>query len=155
MTSVIIASLMAIPLTVATGAADRAQHPYWLQSATQTDNPVGISQRFKRAQKGDAASQLIIGMRYLELRNYDQALYWLEKSAAQGNVEAQMYLGDAYARGKGVSVDFVEAHKWLSLAAAKGGQEAKFRFQYLLSKMTPAQIAEALRATPACNPTVE
>lgn len=155
MTSVIIASLMAIPLTVATGAADLAQPPYWLQSATQTNNPVGISQRFKRAQKGDAASQLIVGMRYLELRNYDQALHWLEKSAAQGNVEAQMYLGDAYARGKGVSIDLVKAHMWLSLAAAGGGDEAKNRFQYLVSKMTPGQIAEAQRATRRPDPRME
>ena len=155
MTSVIIASLMAIPLTVATGTADRAQHPFWLQSATQTNKSVGISQRFKRAQKGDAASQLIVGMRYLELQNYDQALYWLEKSATQGNVEAQMYLGDAYARGKGVSIDFVKAHMWLSLAAAKGGDEAKNRFEYLQSKMTPEQIAEARRASLAPKPAVE
>jgi len=150
MTSVVIASLMAIPLTVATGGADRAQQSYFLQSATQTNKPVGISQRFKRAQEGDAASQLVVGMKYLELQNYDQALHWFEKSAAQGNVEAQMYLGDAYARGRGVSVDFVKAHMWLSLAAAKGGDEAKNRFQYLLSKMTPGQIAEARRVTDDC-----
>lgn len=155
MTSVIIASLMAIPLTVGTGAADQAQHSYRLQSTTQKDNLIGIAQRFKRAQNGDAASQLIVGMRYLELQNSVQALYWLEKSAVQGNVEAQMYLGDAYAHGKGVSVDFVKAHMWLSLAAAKGGYEAKFRFEYLLSKMTPEQIAEAQRATLARKPRIE
>ena len=155
MTSVIIASLMAIPLAVGIGAADRAQHPYWLLSTTQKDNPVGISQRFKRAQKGDATSQLIVGMKYLELQNSAQALYWFKRSAAQGNVEAQIHLGNAYAQGKGVSVDYVKAHKWLSLAAAKGGYEAKFRFQYLLSKMTPAQIAEAERATFARRPRTE
>lgn len=155
MTSVIIASLMAIPLTMAAGAADRAPHPYWLQSATQKDNPVGISRRFKRAQKGDAASQLIVGMKYIELQNYGQALHWLKKSAAQGNVEAQMYLGDAYARGKGVSIDLIKAHMWLSLAAASGGDEAKNRFQYLVSKMTPEQIAEAQRATRRPDPRME
>jgi hypothetical protein len=150
-TSAVIASLMAIPLTVATGGADLVQHPYFLQSATHTNNPVvGISQRFKHAQEGDAASQLVVGMKYLELQNYDQALHWLEKSAAQGNVEAQMYLGDAYARGRGVSIDLVKAHMWLSLAAAKGGDEAKNRFQYLLSKMTPGQIAEAQRVSDDC-----
>ncbi len=150
MTSVVVASLMAIPLTVATGDADSAHHLYFLQATTQTDNPAGISQRFKRAQEGDAASQLIVGMRYLELQNYDQALHWFEKSAVQGNVEAQMYLGDAYARGRGVTIDFVKAHMWLSLAAATGGYEAKNRFQYLLSKMTPEQIAEAQRVSGDC-----
>lgn len=151
MTSIFIASLMAIPLAVGTAAADRAQHPYLLQTSTQKDSPPGITQRFKRAQNGDAASQLIVGRKYLELQNIAQALYWFEKSAAQGNVEAQMHLGDAYAYGKGVSVDIVKAHMWLSLAAARGGYEAKFRFEYLLSKMTPEQIAKAQRATLARN----
>ncbi|MGI9512158.1 MAG: tetratricopeptide repeat protein, partial [Anderseniella sp.] len=80
------------------------------------------------------------------LQNFSQALYWFEKSAGQGNSEAQIHLGDAYARGKGVSVDLVKAHMWLSLAATKGGYEAKFRLQYLLSQMSPEQIAEAQRA---------
>ncbi len=155
MTSIIIASLMAIPLAAGTGAADRAQHPYLLQTTTQKDTPLGITQRFKRAQNGDATSQLIVGRKYLELQNTAQALYWFEKSAAQGNVEAQMHLGDAYAYGKGVSVDIVKAHMWLSLAAARGGYEAKFRFEYLLSKMTPEQIAEAQRATLARNRTID
>ena len=146
MTSVIIASLIAIPLVAVAGAADQALHPHLLPSATQKDNPVGISQRFKQAQQGDAASQLIVGMKYLELQNFSQALHWFERSAAQGNVEAQIQLGDAYARGKGVAVDFVKAHMWLSLAAARGGYEAKFRLQYLRSRMTPEQIAEAQRA---------
>ncbi len=146
MTSVLIASLMAIPLVAGPGIPDRTPLPLWLLSTTQKDNTVGISQRFKRAQKGDAASQLIVGMKYLELQNFSQALHWFEKSATQGNVEAQIHLGDAYARGTGVTVDFVKAHMWLSLAAAKGGYEAKFRLQYLLSKMTPEQIAEARRA---------
>ena len=135
MTSVIIASLIAAPLAAGTTAPDRAIHPYQLSSATEKDGPVDISQRFKRAQKGDAASQLIVGRKYLELQNFARALYWFEKSAGKGNIEAQIHLGDAYARGKVVSVDLVKAHRWLSLAAAKGGYEAKFRLQYLLSKM--------------------
>lgn len=155
MTSIFIASLMAIPLAVGTGAADQAQHPYLLQTTAQKDSPPGITQRFKRAQNGDATSQLIVGRKYLELQNIAQALYWFEKSAAQGNVEAQMHLGDAYAYGKGVSVDIVKAHMWLSLAAARGGYEAKFRFEYLLSKMTPEQIAEAQRATLARKRTID
>lgn len=146
MTSLIITSLVAIPLAVGSGFADRAKHPYWLFSSTQQDKPISISQRFKLAKKGDPASQLIVGLKYLELQNTAQALYWFEKSAAQGNAEAQMQLGDAYARGKGVSLDYITAHMWLSRAAAKGTYEAKYRFEYLLSKMTPEQIAKAQRA---------
>jgi TPR repeat protein len=91
-------------MAVGTDASDRPILPYWLSSATEKDSPADISQRFKRAQKGDAESQLIVGRKYLELQNFSQALYWFEKSAGQGNIEAQIHLGDAYARGNGVSV---------------------------------------------------
>ena len=50
-----------------------------------------------------------------------------------------------YFMGKGVPQDYVEAHKWLSLAAAQGYKDvAKFR-DLIASTMTPEQIAEAQR----------
>ena len=50
-----------------------------------------------------------------------------------------------YALGQGVPKDYVEAHKWLSLAAAQGYKDvAKFR-DLIASTMTHAQIAEAQR----------
>jgi len=56
-----------------------------------------------------------------------------------------MHLGDAYARGKGVPIDLVEAHMWLNLAAARGSYEAKFRSEYVSAQMTAEQITAAQR----------
>ncbi len=143
MTSVVFASLIAIPLVLGHVATDRAALSYRLKPVSQITNEIGIAQRYKLAKDGDAVSQVLIGIRYLELRNTVKALYWFEKSASQGNAEAQIHLGDAYARGLGVSVDLVKALTWLNIAAAQGGYEAKFRVEYLSSRMTPEQIAEA------------
>ena len=62
---------------------------------------------------------------------------------------AHFQLGEAYARGRGVLQDYVEAHKWLNLAAARlaGGaqdQAAALRDE-VAAHMTPAQIADAQR----------
>jgi TPR repeat protein len=48
-----------------------------------------------------------------------------------------------YWMGKGMPQNYVMAHMWFNLSAAKGGMNAaKFR-DSLAKKMTPAQIAEA------------
>ncbi len=49
-----------------------------------------------------------------------------------------------YYKGEGVPQDYVEAHKWLNLAAAKDSQHAKAR-DLAAAKMTREQIAEAQR----------
>lgn len=143
MTRAILASLIIMFLGLGHAAADLAAPSNRLQPVIQINKKAGISQQYKLAKDGNAASQLLIGVRYLELRNSAKALYWFEKSASQGNAEAQMHLGNAYARGKGVPVDLVKAHMWLDLAAAQGGYEAQFRFEYVASQMTPEQIARA------------
>lgn len=53
-----------------------------------------------------------------------------------------------YAGGLGVPQDYVEAHKWLNLAAAtftekEGRDEAVQARDRVAARMTPAQIAEA------------
>ena len=145
MNCAVLTSILAISLVLGHAAAEPAMPSNRLQPVSQINQKTGISQQYKLAQDGDAASQLLIGIRYLELRNSVKALYWFEKSASQGNAEAQMHLGNAYARGKGVPVDLVKAHMWLNLAAAQGGYEAQFRFEYLSSQLTPQQIIRAQR----------
>jgi TPR repeat protein len=70
---------------------------------------------------------------------------WMKRAAEQGNAQAQDAIGRMYFGGVGVPKDYVEAHKWLSLAAAQGYKDtAQFR-DLIASAMTPAQIAEAQR----------
>ena len=72
---------------------------------------------------------------------------WWRKAADQGHADAQYTLGLRYDLGDGVPQDYVEAHKWLSLAASRvTGDEQK---RYAVARdatakaMTPAQLAEA------------
>ena len=44
----------------------------------------------------------------------------------QGNVDAQLNLGDIYARGDGVPENLAEAVKWLRRAAEQGHADAQF-----------------------------
>ena len=103
----------------------------------------------RAAEQGNADAQIRLGVMYEDGRgglaqDYAEAAKWYRKAAEQGNVDAQATLGFRYEHGKGVPQDYVLAHMWLSLAAAKGYQCAD-KCDALAAKMTPAQIAEAQR----------
>jgi hypothetical protein len=46
--------------------------------------------------------------------------------ANQGNTDAQLKLGDAYLRGRGVKQNDAEAFRWFLIAAEKGNAEAQY-----------------------------
>ncbi len=60
--------------------------------------------------------------------------------------DALFDMGLKYATGRGCSVNLVEAHKWLNIAAIKGSDRAAELRQDLAQSMTKMQLAEALRA---------
>ncbi len=76
-----------------------------------------------------------------------------KKAAEQGDEVAQFSLGDMYESGTGVPQDYVLAHMWFNLAAAKGYPFARDRRDYLAQYMTPDQIAEAQRLAREWKPT--
>lgn len=55
-----------------------------------------------------------------------------------------------YAEGHGAPQNLVQAHLWLSMAAAQGNEFAAQERDKVVMKMTPAQIAEAQRLTQQC-----
>jgi hypothetical protein len=69
----------------------------------------------------------------------------------QGPLSADAFydLGIRYAVGNAVAADLVTAHKWFNIAAMKGSAEAVRQRQDIAANMSPAQIAEALRAARA------
>ena len=75
---------------------------------------------------------------------------WYRKGADQGFADAQYNLGIMYAKGEGVPQDYVQAHKWWNLAAARyeasetvdRNMAVKNR-DIVAAKMTPAQIEKA------------
>lgn len=67
-------------------------------------------------------------------------------AAERDHAHAQFLLGNMYLRGDGVGADAVQAHLWLSLAAANGWWKAReLRERLVAERMTPAQVAEAAR----------
>ena len=69
-------------------------------------------------------TQLTKANTYYGQGDYQNAILWLNKAAAQGNTEAQDALGYIYANGKGVTVDSVKAVYWYKQAADQGDYKA-------------------------------
>jgi TPR repeat protein len=80
--------------------------------------------------------------------DYAGAYGLLHQSAERGHANAQYNLGLMYEGGQGVAQDYVQAHKWFSLATA-GATDMVLRLAATAStdrateKMTRAQVAEA------------
>lgn len=81
-----------------------------------------------------------------DMRSGDLRLaVWLA-DAACGEADACFDLGVAFSTGNhGVNADFVEAHKWFNLAAARGHAEASWCRADIADEMTAREIAEAQR----------
>ena len=78
-----------------------------------------------------------------EAGRYAEALKEWRQAARQGDKRAMVALGRAFVKGLGVPQDFVEAHKWLNLAAARGDAKAAAERDTLAKEMTAEERAEA------------
>ncbi len=66
--------------------------------------------------------------------NYATALKtWLPK-ASEGNAEAQVYVGEIYEKGMGITPDFTMAAMWYRKAAEQGNSTAQTNLGYLYEK---------------------
>jgi len=136
------APVMAGPIEDATAAFGRGDYA----TAIRLIRPL--------ADQGDAEAQLDLGAMYQNgqgvPQDYATAVRWFRKAADQGDAIAQNNLGLMYYNGQGVPQDYVQAHMWLNLAAAtfpatdaESRQKAVKNRDFVASKMTPEQIAEA------------
>lgn len=84
------------------------------------------------AEQNDENAQLNLARLYEYMADeiydqyYEKALYWIEKSANLGNIDAQMLAADYYESGKGVEIDLEKAISWYEKAAGNGGAYAKY-----------------------------
>jgi len=88
----------------------------------------------KAAEQGDADAQYMLGWIHdisSVIQDYSEAAKWYRKAAEQGHVRAQVFLGEMYEEGAGVTQDYSEAVKWYRKAAEQGDADA----QYFLSDM--------------------
>ncbi|WP_374764964.1 hypothetical protein [Yunchengibacter salinarum] len=67
-------------------------------------------------------------------------------AAERGDAQALYNLGLFYSTGYHVNRDYVEAHKWLNLAAINGVPRAMADRADLAREMSPQEIAHAQRA---------
>ena len=78
-----------------------------------------------------------------ETGRHAEALAQWQAAAKTGDARAMLALGRAYVKGLGVPQDYVEAHKWLNLAAAEGYAQAASERDALAAKMTAEERSEA------------
>ena len=93
------------------------------------------------------------GLAAYQRGDYSSARTIVEPLANSGDSHAQYLLGRMHARGEGVLQDFVVAHQWLNLSAARGNAEARTERDRIARQMTPSQIAEAQQLARAWRPT--
>jgi len=78
----------------------------------------------RAADQGHAPAQALYSRILRQTDATDQALAYLRKAAAQGDLEAQFELGSMYAGGEDVPRDLDEARRWLERAARGGYRSA-------------------------------
>ncbi len=93
-------------------------------------NPPELRELLKKAERGDAVSQLELGKLYEKgtsriPKNESAAFGWYLKSAQNGNMKAATHLGNMYSNGIGVGKDAKAAAQWLEKAANSGDPVAE------------------------------
>ncbi|MEX2480361.1 MAG: peptidoglycan-binding protein [Gammaproteobacteria bacterium] len=98
------------------------------------------------------AADFNAGMAAYERQDYSTAGREFSALAANGDPYAQYMLGRLHAQGHGVTQDYVEAHRWYNLAAARGHGHAAQARDTLAQRMSRAQIADAQRRAEQWQP---
>ena len=85
------------------------------------------------------------GLRLWSKGKYSEAIAEWRSASEDGDRQAMLQLGSHYADGNGVAQDYIEAHRWFSLAQELGQPGADKARIALEIRMTPRQISEARR----------
>lgn len=76
-------------------------------------------------------------------RDYTSAFRWYLRSAKHGYRKAQHRLGTMYARGVGVTRNYIEAYAWCKVSAAQHSQRAILKLKKIEAYMSAEQITKA------------
>jgi TPR repeat protein len=76
-------------------------------------------------------------------RDYPSAFKWYLRSAKHGYRKAQHRLGTMYARGAGVTKNYIEAYAWCKVSAAQHSQRAILKLKKIEAYMSAEQISSA------------
>ena len=114
----------------------------------------------KAGDKGHLNAQLQLGLMYEDGllsntdwdANYQEALRWYKKAAAQGSADGQMAVGTFYMMGWGVDQNFVEAYHWLQPSAKQGNEAAITWLKHLQGQMSKEELAKATQQLTSLKP---
>ncbi|MDP2092092.1 MAG: tetratricopeptide repeat protein, partial [Pseudohongiella sp.] len=101
------------------------------------------------AESGMRDAQTQLGMLYAsgnesELpRNYEQALFWFNRSAHRGDSTAQFFLGRIYSEGLGTEQNLPMAHMWYEISYRFGYEQAVRAMNRLRGEMNPEQLSQS------------
>jgi len=76
-------------------------------------------------------------------RDYRSAFQWYLQSARKGYRRAQHRLGSMYARGTGVTQNYIKAYAWCLVSASQHSRRALFKLRKIESYMSREQISDA------------
>ena len=116
--------------------------------STPSIETASFEQLRQMAEKGDAAAENALGLRYFQGdekngigRDEKEAFGWFRRAAEHGSLPAQAKLGRLYWGGRGVPKDLNEAYFWTVLARARGDNDSKDLVPVLANGMTDSQTA--------------
>ncbi len=156
-TAVVLVLALALPAPVL--AAD---FEAGLDAANRGDYATALKEWRPLAEQGDADAQFHLGLMYDfgegVAQDRTEAAKWFHLAAEQGHAPAQSFLGLLYMwGGEGVTQNYVLAHMWSSLAAARLRpselhDKAAHNRDLVATQMTPEQLAEAQRLASEWKP---
>ena len=79
-------------LRFGTKTAVKAATSAYQKSQIDDAKPTELSELFARAGDGDSHAQYLLSLHYTEKKDYNSAMYWLEKSAQNGSEHAKEVL---------------------------------------------------------------
>jgi hypothetical protein len=106
--------------------------------------PASFDQLRQKAQRGEAAAQNALGLRYATgdgvKLSESEAVRWFISAAEQGYVPAQSKLGSIYFSGRGVPQDSTRAYFWMVVARLSGDEASKTLSPFVRARLTRAQV---------------
>ncbi|MDF2577310.1 MAG: hypothetical protein K0S74_794 [Chlamydiales bacterium] len=91
---------------------------------------------FLEAYEGNEDSQYGLAIQKYNGEQFEEALYWFEQSAKQGNKLAQYRAGLMHERGEGIKIDLSKAKEWYYKAVEQNHKNAPFQLFCLFQKET-------------------
>ena len=82
--------------------------------------------------------------------NFSQAFKDAHTLSAEGNPNAQLYLGKMYADGRGTLQVTTSAHMWFNIASMNGSDEAYQERKKITALMTPSALEKAQQMAVSC-----